>query len=238
ATLGAGDGSELAVGFGGVGVAEFGVVEQVEVLDAELEVGFAVDREGAYDVAVPVGDAGTAQRALDDVAEAGAWAGLGRGGKGGFVEPGYAGRTRALVSGAVSIAVQAVRVSGLRKVPLRAVLTEAGKGVVGSHVGGERVAGPMLDQSAGAPPVYYGAEHAIAVAQLGKRVDVGCRKDLRMVDVGQSAVERLDVLHTRGSRNADRVGRVQRKDVGHAGVQVLGVRDPGALRHIVVGLGP
>ena len=67
------------------------MVEDVEVLDAELEVGFALDGEGADDGGIPVGVAGAAEGVLDDVAEAGAGAVLDGDGEGGGVEPVDAG---------------------------------------------------------------------------------------------------------------------------------------------------
>ena len=65
--MGCGDGSEGGAagdGVGGARVGEFGVVQDVEVLDAELEVGFAVDGEGADDGAVPVGVSGATEGIL------------------------------------------------------------------------------------------------------------------------------------------------------------------------------
>ena len=46
------------------------------------------------------------------------------------------------------------------EVALGAVLAEAGERVVGAHVGGEGVAGVVLDEAAGAPAVDDGAEDA------------------------------------------------------------------------------
>ncbi len=59
------------------GIAQQGVVQHVEVLGSELQGGLAIDREAADHCAIPIGIAWAAERALDDIAKAGAAVGAG-----------------------------------------------------------------------------------------------------------------------------------------------------------------
>src|SRR5208283_5332564 len=59
-----------------------------------------------------------------------------------------------------------------------------------------------------------------------------------MVDVGEAAVEGLDVRHQGCRWNVGCVGGIERIDIRLAAVEVFGVGVPRGLRHVVVGLGP
>src|ERR1700723_134801 len=96
----------------------------------------------------------------------------------------------------------------------------------------------MLDQSTGAPAVGYPPHHSESLMELRQVIHVRGRENVGMVNVRQAAIKGLDVCDASGSGYPNRVRGIERIHIGFARVEILGVRDPGCLRQVVVGLRP
>ena len=118
-----GDGTEggaAADRVGGAWVIQDGMVQHIEILCPEFQLGFTINREGACKRGIPNSEAGAAERIFDHIPETSSGAGIGGNGKGRRVQPAFADFTCSTVTAPICV----VKVTGLSEVPLGAVLRQ------------------------------------------------------------------------------------------------------------------
>ena len=120
------DGPEGGAAGDGVGCAwviQDGVVQHIEVFGPELQTGSLVHVERARERRIPYRKSRTAKGILDHISKSGSCARVGRNGKCRRVQPTLAEFTY----GTIAAPLLALEVSGLREVPLGAILAQAGR---------------------------------------------------------------------------------------------------------------
>ena len=160
-------------------VVQNGVVQDVEILHAELQVGFAENRESADQGAIPDRVAGAAERILTYIAEAGSgtsveWDRVSR-----RVDPALAGRRELTSRGyrcrTIASEVLGLKVSRLGEIALPTILQKTGRRVIGAHINGKRIARVGLNETGSLPAVQEGTDDTKTVVDIRMRPYIGDR---------------------------------------------------------------